>query len=141
MRASRVKAEADYVEYFVMIRWPRGPQCLLCESRNIRLIKTRAIFQCADCRKQFSVFKGTQFGSMRLLPSQLFAVLARYYQTAGAMTVRETQGHLETKIKSSAYSSAHRLSKKLKAAQTNWETTHNFDQFVIEVLLHKENNG
>ncbi len=140
MRTSRLDKdglEKGFIDFFVGIRWPRGPRCFYCESRYIKLMGNRAIFHCSDCRKQFAVLKGTQFEGTRLLPSQLFTALSRYYQTTGNLTVREIQSQLETKTKAGAYASAHRLSQKLRSVQIDWGALPSFNHFVARALFSK----
>jgi len=40
-------------------RWPRGPTCPRCACRKVSFLKTRMIWTCLGCRKQFSVKVGT----------------------------------------------------------------------------------
>ena len=42
-------------------RWPDGPVCPRCQSRDLSFLKTRLLWTCLDCRKQFSVKVGTIF--------------------------------------------------------------------------------
>jgi len=59
-----VKHFADPVvchEFVASLRWPEGVACPYCQSKNIGHIKSRRMFQCKDCRKQFSVKVGTIF--------------------------------------------------------------------------------
>ncbi len=53
-------------EYVRAIKWPNGPVCETCGSVNVGEIKSRARFQCRDCRKQFSLTTGTIFESTHL---------------------------------------------------------------------------
>lgn len=138
MRTSRLDKgglEKDIIDIFVGIRWPRGPRCFYCESRHVKLMNNRAIFHCSGCRKQFAVFKGTQFEGTRLLPSQLYTALSWFYQNAGTLTVREIQSQLETKRKAGAYASAHRLSQKLRSIPMNWETPPRLNDFIRRALF------
>jgi transposase-like protein len=43
------------------VKWPSGPICPGCESKRLSFLKTRLIWKCLDCRKQFSVKVGTIF--------------------------------------------------------------------------------
>jgi transposase-like protein len=55
-------ADPDVCHEFVSsLRWPEGVECPYCQSKNIGHIKSRRMFQCKDCRKQFSVKVGTIF--------------------------------------------------------------------------------
>jgi transposase-like protein len=49
--------------FMVAIRWPEGPQCPFCGTFNVTLLSTRRVFKCRtkDCRKQFTVKRGTIF--------------------------------------------------------------------------------
>ena len=70
----RLQSEADAYEFLEEMRWLDGPSCAHCASRNVALLaprngvsrKTgtgamsqRRVWQCRDCRKQFSVLTGT----------------------------------------------------------------------------------
>jgi transposase-like protein len=43
------------------LRWPEGITCPRCQAKEPRFIKTRRIWECKGCRKQFSVKVGTIF--------------------------------------------------------------------------------
>lgn len=49
------------LEFIVTLRWPKGPICPRCESKDIAAISTRPMWRCRDCQKQFSVKVGTIF--------------------------------------------------------------------------------
>jgi len=49
------------VEFLAAMRWPNGPQCPACESRQHSYLRTRRIWKCKDCGRQFSVKLGTVF--------------------------------------------------------------------------------
>lgn len=62
MQAVKHFADPDICHEFVAsLRWPDGVACPYCHSKNIGHIKSRRMFQCKDCRKQFSVKVGTIF--------------------------------------------------------------------------------
>ncbi|MGI8962283.1 MAG: IS1595 family transposase [Bryobacteraceae bacterium] len=42
-------------------KWPKGPECPRCQSKRLSFLKTRLMWTCLDCRKQFSVKIGTIF--------------------------------------------------------------------------------
>src|SRR6266478_4003810 len=42
-------------------KWPKGPECPRCESKRLSFLKTRLMWTCLECRKQFSVKVGTIF--------------------------------------------------------------------------------
>lgn len=49
------------IEFVASLRWLTGTVCPHCESKNIGFLKTRRIWKCRGCRKQFSVKTGTIF--------------------------------------------------------------------------------
>src|SRR5476649_586733 len=62
---------ADAIRYFadldvsfafvVQMRWPKGVTCPRCAAENPSLIRSRRIWECKACHKQFSVKVGTIF--------------------------------------------------------------------------------
>ena len=42
-------------------KWPKGPECPRCQSKRLSFLKTRLMWTCLECRKQFSVKVGTIF--------------------------------------------------------------------------------
>ncbi len=49
------------VETVAQTRWPNGPQCPKCDSKRLSFLKTRLMWKCLGCHKQFSVKVGTIF--------------------------------------------------------------------------------
>lgn len=50
------------LQYFAAYRWPNGVKCPHCDTdREPMFLKTRRIWKCSACRKQFSVKVGTIF--------------------------------------------------------------------------------
>lgn len=48
-------------EFLAGLRWPSGVRCIACDSERVGYLKTRSLWRCRDCRKEFSVKKGTIF--------------------------------------------------------------------------------
>lgn len=42
-------------------KWPKGPECPRCQSKKLSFLRTRLMWTCLNCRKQFSVKVGTIF--------------------------------------------------------------------------------
>ncbi len=42
-------------------KWPNGPECPKCGAKRLSFLKTRLMWTCLECRKQFSVKVGTIF--------------------------------------------------------------------------------
>jgi transposase-like protein len=53
--------EAVCRDFLASMRWPNGVTCPFCDSARVGFIATRSLWRCKDCRKQFSVKKGTIF--------------------------------------------------------------------------------
>jgi transposase-like protein len=49
------------LEFIAKLRWPKGPVCPRCDSKDIASISTRPMWRCRGCKKQFSVKVGTIF--------------------------------------------------------------------------------
>jgi transposase-like protein len=49
------------VQYVAKLRWPDGPVCPRCESREHSYLTTRRVWKCKACKKQYSVKLGTIF--------------------------------------------------------------------------------
>jgi transposase-like protein len=55
-------ADADRaLAFMVEMRWPTGVVCPRCEADKPSFLKTRRIWKCRECRRQFSVKVGTVF--------------------------------------------------------------------------------
>jgi transposase-like protein len=53
-------------EYVAKLRWPSGPVCPRCEGTEHSFLKTRRIWKCKSCKRQFSVKLGTIFEDSQL---------------------------------------------------------------------------
>ena len=49
------------LETVAKAKWPKGPECPKCGGKKVSFIKTRRLWTCLKCRKQFSVKVGTIF--------------------------------------------------------------------------------
>ena len=55
-------ADVDVATAFVAgLRWPNGVECPHCETKNVAFVQSRRVWQCKECRKQFSVKVGSIF--------------------------------------------------------------------------------
>ena len=63
LEAVQYFSDKDVVLAFMAaMRWPNGePACPRCGDLNVRFIKTRRLWACRGCQKQFSVKVGTVF--------------------------------------------------------------------------------
>jgi transposase-like protein len=62
LEAIRYFSDAEVcVQYVAKLRWPDGPVCPRCEGREHSYLKTRRVWKCKSCKKQFSVKVGSIF--------------------------------------------------------------------------------
>lgn len=86
--------EETCIRHLEHLRWPSGIVCSCCGStRKIYQVKRSHIYKCADCRKQFSVRKGTIFEESRLPLQKWFA--AAWLITSNRKGIASTQLHRE----------------------------------------------
>lgn len=82
--------EETCVKHLEQLRWPNGIICPLCgSSRKIYHVKRGHGYKCADCKKQFSVRKGTIFEESRLPLRKWFA--AAWLITSNRKGISSTQ--------------------------------------------------
>jgi transposase-like protein len=53
-------------DFVAKLRWPNGPECPRCGSGEYSYLKTRRVWKCKGCQKQYSVKLGTIFGDSPL---------------------------------------------------------------------------
>src|SRR5262249_31985882 len=49
------------IGFLAALRWPDGIMCPDCDSREVTFLKTRLIWKCRACERQFSVKVGSLF--------------------------------------------------------------------------------
>jgi len=49
------------IDFVASLRWEDGPVCAECGSQRLSWLASRKVWKCLDCKKQFSVKKGTIF--------------------------------------------------------------------------------
>jgi transposase-like protein len=49
------------LEAVAKAKWPNGPECPRCQGKKLSFLKSRLVWTCLTCRKQFSVKVGTIF--------------------------------------------------------------------------------
>lgn len=64
--AERFPDEPARIRRLVEMRWPDGPKCSRCLGDHITKVETRSLFQCRNCRHQFSVTSDTSLHRTRL---------------------------------------------------------------------------
>ena len=102
-------------QWFIRVRWPRGPQCPHCGAGSQRVqsgAKHKTMpFRCRDCRKRFSVRSGTVMQDSNLR-YQVWAMAIYLFMTS-LKSVSSMKLHRDLHI---AQNSAWHLSHRIRAA-------------------------
>ena len=53
------REEERAIRVVAAVRWPKGARCPRCRSGRVSYLPARRIWQCRDCRRQFSARTGT----------------------------------------------------------------------------------
>src|SRR5579871_6261172 len=80
--------------FAVSMRWPEGITCPYCNSRNHTFMSSRKMWQCNDCRKQFSVKVGTIFEESRLSLDKWFIAAWLIGNSKNGISSHEIARHL-----------------------------------------------
>ncbi len=102
------------VAYFAARRWPDGVACPACASKKVTAIKTRQLWQCKDCRKQFSVKVGTIFEDSPLALGKWLTAYWLLTNCRNGISSYEIARHLGITQKT-AWFMAHRIRETLKS--------------------------
>ncbi len=110
-------------------RWPNGPVCIECKSKEVRFIKDRQVYYCTECRKQFSLKIDTLFAYSSLTLSQwlvalyiiMYAPKARVHKLAVTLKVSQPTASF--------------LRRYLKAALSMIPETTNFEEALTSLLV------
>ena len=70
-------------------RWPHGFVCPGCGGQHHCVIKTRALYQCASCRRQTSLIAGTIFASTKVPLRSWFRAMYHLTQSKGGISSLE----------------------------------------------------
>ncbi|MGH7257230.1 MAG: IS1595 family transposase, partial [Nitrospiraceae bacterium] len=63
------------LDLLIAMRWPHGPVCPDCHSNEHGFLKSRALWQCKQCRKQYSAKVGTIFEDSPIKLDKWFCAL------------------------------------------------------------------
>jgi transposase-like protein len=104
-------------EYLEAIRWPNGPVCPHCgesERKPYKLkSKTRSLWKCAACRKQYTVMVGTIFESSHIPLNKWLLAFYLLCSSKKGMSAHQLHRMLGVTYKS-AWFMAHRIREAMK---------------------------
>lgn len=90
------------------MRWPQGPACPKCNSLRQGFLKSRNVYQCKDCRKQYTAKLGTIFEDSPLPLDKWFCAL--WMMTSAKNGVSSYEIHRALKVtQKTAWFMMHRL--------------------------------
>ncbi|MGZ4054385.1 MAG: IS1595 family transposase [Bacteroidia bacterium] len=74
-------------DYLVQVRWNGRPQCPQCDNNKMNYyLKSRMIYKCSFCKKQFSVTNGTIFQKSKLPLPKWFEIIYLMMTTKKGMS-------------------------------------------------------
>ncbi len=127
--AKKIKTEADAYSYMESLRWPHGPVCPHCKSRErhyflaprdgvARRTRTggmtqRRVWKCKECRKQFSVTTGTVFHGSKVPRHTWLMVVFEMCSNKNGIAAREIERKYGVAPKTAWYMT-HRLREAMK---------------------------
>jgi transposase-like protein len=107
------------IEFVASLRWLDGKaQCPHCFAKNAGFLKTRRIWKCRDCRKQFSVKTGTIFEESPIALDKWLMAIWLVVNCKNGVSSYEVARDLEVTQKS-AWFMLHRIRLALKNG--NWD--------------------
>jgi transposase-like protein len=108
--ARKFPSEEHALAHLMKVRWPGGIRCLACDHDKCWLIeskgktgKPRRVFQCAECRFQFSATTGTLFHDSHLPLSKWFAAIALMVEAKKGISACQVQRHVGMTYKTAWY--------------------------------------
>jgi transposase-like protein len=107
--------EEKCIKHLEAIRWPEGLKCIRCNSARVmnfaatgKTGKERNLYECVDCRYQYSVTTGTIFHDTHLPLTKWFIGIYLICSAKKGISAKELQRQLATSYKTAWYM-AHRI--------------------------------
>ena len=111
----RFNTEKKCIEHFSRIRWPNGVCCIRCGSLHMSTFDTkgktgkpRHLYECLDCKYQYSVTTGTIFHSSHLPLTKWFLAIYLICSAKKGISAKQLQRQLDVTYKTAWYM-AHRV--------------------------------
>ena len=111
----RFNSEEKCIAHFERIRWPNGLRCVRCDSERVfkfngegKTGRTRHLYECVDCRYQYSVTVGTIFHDSHLPLTKWFLAIYWICSAKKGISAKFLQSQLGGSYKTSWYM-AHRI--------------------------------
>jgi len=108
--AKKFPTEEHALAHLVGVRWPGGVRCVYCDHDKCWLTesegktrKPRRLFQCADCKQQFTATSGTLFHDSHLPLTKWFAAIALMADAKKGIAAAQIQRHIGMTYKTAWY--------------------------------------
>jgi len=116
----RYSTEEVCISHFEKIRWPEGPECPKCASKRISKFdaagktgKIRHLYECMDCKYQYSVTVGTIFHDTHLPMTTWFRACALMCNAKKGLPAKQLERDLAVTYRTAWYL-AHRIRKAME---------------------------
>lgn len=108
-------SEEKCIAHFEEVRWPEGLKCIRCGGTRIMKFKAkgktgkeRHLYECVDCRYQYSVTTGTVFHDSHLPLTKWFLAIYLICSAKKGVSAKQLQRQLSTSYETAWYM-AHRI--------------------------------
>ena len=108
-------SEEKCIAHLEQIRWPKGLRCLRCEGKRVfkfdtkgKTGKDRHLYECVDCRYQYSVTTGTVFHDSHLPLTKWFLAIYMICSAKKGIAAKQLQRELAVSYETAWYM-AHRV--------------------------------
>jgi len=112
----RFDTEEKCIAHFERIRWPHGLICIRCQSKRVFRYKTpgktgkmRHLYQCMDCKYNFSVTAGTVFHDSHLPLTKWFLAIYLICSAKKGVSALQLQRELAIGSYRTSWYMAHRI--------------------------------
>lgn len=109
----KLHSEQACREHLAAVRWPDGVRCPDCGFQSISYIKTRHIYECNNCRRQFSVKSGTIFHDSHLPLRTWFLAIHRIVESKKGVSANQLKRELGISYQTAWYM-CHRIREAMK---------------------------
>lgn len=113
---SRFHSEEKCIKRLERIRWPKGLECPHCQGKRIMTFtsegksgKERYLYECIECRYQYSVTVGTIFHDSHLPLMKWFLAIYMICSAQKGIAATQLQRELEIGSYKTAWYMAHRI--------------------------------
>ena len=109
---SKLDTEEQCIRHLEQVRWPEGLVCIRedCGSRRIMTFETkgktgkaRHLYECVDCRYQYSITTGTIFHNSHLPLNKWFLAIHLICSTKRGISAKDLQRKLKVNYRTACY--------------------------------------